>query len=224
MDRQDIGAFIQKLRKEKGLTQKELADGICVSDKTISKWENGNSVPDTSILLSLCRKLDVSVNELLNCERIPPEDYSKKAEVTIMNLIQENQNNRKYGKTQYIFGMAFLIITAAMFILGGPANLAWYLDIPSFLILACGCAAAAFLSGKRGRGEVVRVLRKAVFPIGALVALVSVVAALRFVTAPELIAPNLSTAIIVLIYSCIAYLVFLLLEQHWNKKESKGQA
>ena len=93
-----IGEFIQILRKEKGLTQKELAEIIGLSDKTISKWENGNSLPDTSMLLPLCKALDVSVNELLSCERIPPEDYSMKAEENIMALLQENQNNKKSDK------------------------------------------------------------------------------------------------------------------------------
>ena len=71
-----IGSFIQLSRKEKGLTQKDLAEQIGVSDKTISKWENGNSVPDTAILNSLCEALDISVNELLSGEKLPVENYS----------------------------------------------------------------------------------------------------------------------------------------------------
>ena len=84
----DIGKFIQEIRKEKGLTQKELAELIGVSDKTISKWENGNSSPDTSMLMSLSEALEITVNELLSAEKISPENYSMKAEETIMTLMK----------------------------------------------------------------------------------------------------------------------------------------
>ena len=75
----DIGKFIQEIRKEKGLTQKELAELIGVSDKTISKWENGNSSPDTSMLMSLSEALEITVNELFSADKISPENYSIKA-------------------------------------------------------------------------------------------------------------------------------------------------
>ena len=66
MSQNNIGEFIQQSRKARGFTQKDLGDRIGVSDKTISKWENGNSIPDTSILNELCATLDINVNELLN--------------------------------------------------------------------------------------------------------------------------------------------------------------
>ena len=94
MKTNSIGEFIQQLRKDKGMTQKELAEIIGMSDKTISKWESGNSLPDTSVLVSLCKALDISVNELLSCEKIPPEDYSKKAEENIMTLMKENEEQK----------------------------------------------------------------------------------------------------------------------------------
>ena len=90
----NIGAFLQQLRKSKGLTQKELAEQIGVSDKTISKWENGNSFPDTSMLLPLCNVLDITVNELLTCEKILPENYSIKAEENMISFIEK----QAYGK------------------------------------------------------------------------------------------------------------------------------
>ena len=86
MNQSNTGLFIQSIRKEKGLTQKELADRIGVSDKAVSKWETGRSMPDTSLLEPLCKELGISINELLIGESLPPEDYAKKAEVTIMNL------------------------------------------------------------------------------------------------------------------------------------------
>ena len=85
MSQNNIGEFIQQSRKAKGFTQKDLGDRIGVSDKTISKWENGNSIPDTSILNELCATLDINVNELLSGEKLTPEIYSMKAEENMMN-------------------------------------------------------------------------------------------------------------------------------------------
>lgn len=91
MSQNNIGEFIQQSRKAKGFTQKDLGDRIGVSDKTISKWENGNSIPDTSILNELCATLDINVNELLSGEKLTPEIYSMKAEENMMNLLEDNQ-------------------------------------------------------------------------------------------------------------------------------------
>ena len=91
MSQNNIGEFIQQSRKARGFTQKDLGDRIGVSDKTISKWENGNSIPDTSILNELCATLDINVNELLSGEKLTPEIYSMKAEENMMNLLEDNQ-------------------------------------------------------------------------------------------------------------------------------------
>lgn len=93
MSQNNIGEFIQQSRKARGFTQKDLGDRIGVSDKTISKWENGNSIPDTSILNELCATLDINVNELLSGEKLTPEIYSMKAEENMMNLWKTIKNN-----------------------------------------------------------------------------------------------------------------------------------
>lgn len=69
IDKEKFGAFVAQLRKEKGYTQKELAQLLFISDKAVSKWETGQSIPDTSLLLPLAHHLDVTVTELLMCER-----------------------------------------------------------------------------------------------------------------------------------------------------------
>ena len=80
MDQIKIGKFISEERKRKKYTQKELAEILGISDKTISKWERGNGFPEVSLLLPLCNELEISVNELLSGERLEEVDYKKKAE------------------------------------------------------------------------------------------------------------------------------------------------
>ncbi len=69
IDKDKFGAFVAQLRKEKGYTQKKLAELLFISDKAVSKWERGQSIPDASLLLPLAYQLDVTVTELLMCER-----------------------------------------------------------------------------------------------------------------------------------------------------------
>ena len=156
-----IGSFIQLSRKEKGMTQKDLADRIGVSDKTISKWENGNSVPDTEILTSLCQSLDISVNELLSGEKLPVENYSVKAEENMMNLLKENEDNRKNSTIQLVVGIVLGILTLILLlgITGGEGlhALVWFVDLPSLLGMILICAAVVLCSGVRGKKEVLNI-------------------------------------------------------------------
>ena len=94
MDQNKTGKFIAGERKRKALTQKQLAEALGISDKTISKWERGGGFPEVSLLLPLCRELDITVNELLAGERVAEEDYKKKAEENMMNLVKEAQESR----------------------------------------------------------------------------------------------------------------------------------
>ena len=77
MNQEKIGKFIAKLRKEKGFTQKELAEKLNITDKAVSKWENGKSLPDILIIPNLCKELEITVNDLLNGEVISMENYEK---------------------------------------------------------------------------------------------------------------------------------------------------
>ena len=78
MDQVRIGRFIAGERKKKGWTQKQLAEKLNISDKTVSKWECGNGFPEVSLLLPLCDELGVTVNDLLSGEVVSVEDYLKK--------------------------------------------------------------------------------------------------------------------------------------------------
>ena len=95
MDQIKIGKFIAEERKAKKYTQRELADKLSISDKTISKWERGNGFPEVSLLLPLCNELEITVNELLSGERLQATDYKKKAEENMVNLVKEAQESKK---------------------------------------------------------------------------------------------------------------------------------
>lgn len=113
MDQQKIGRFIAQTRKEKSLTQRELADTLCISDKTVSKWENGKGMPEVSLMMPLCEALDITANELLSGERLSQDDYIRKAEENIMALVKEREESKK----KIILSAIVAVIT----IIGGTA-------------------------------------------------------------------------------------------------------
>ncbi|MCM1569508.1 MAG: helix-turn-helix domain-containing protein [Roseburia sp.] len=80
MNQDEIGKFIASCRKEKGLTQMQLAEQLNITNRAVSKWETGKSIPDVSIMMELCDILGITINELLSGERIAMEDYKAKAE------------------------------------------------------------------------------------------------------------------------------------------------
>lgn len=95
MDTIKIGQFIKSLRKENSLTQREVAERLNVSEKTISKWETGNGMPEVSLMLPLCKLFGISVNELLSGERLDEKQYFKKAEENIACLVDRTTPRKK---------------------------------------------------------------------------------------------------------------------------------
>ena len=104
MDQIRIGKFIARTRKENHLTQRQLADCLSISDKTVSKWECGKGLPEASLMLPLCEVLHITVNDLLTGERVSEVDYRKQAEENMMNLVQENEENRRHLVLSLICG------------------------------------------------------------------------------------------------------------------------
>ena len=154
MDQIRIGKFIAESRKSRNLTQRQLADALSISDKTISKWECGKGLPEVSLMLPLCAALDITVNDLLSGEKVSSTDYQKKAEGNMMNLMKENEENRKR--------MALCIITVAITVIAVCALIviASYIDLPTVvriilivgavLVAVAGIAAGAMLDIKAG--------------------------------------------------------------------------
>ncbi len=110
MNQEKIGKFITECRKEKNLTQNELANKLGITDKAISKWENGRCMPDISLLEKLCSILNVSINELLCGERNPKNS----SEEIIIDSLEVNQKQfKKISQGSMLLGcsVAFNIST-----------------------------------------------------------------------------------------------------------------
>ena len=90
MDQRKIGKFIAALRKEKGLTQEQLGEKLGVTNKTVSRWENGNYMPDVEMLLLLTEEFGVSINELISGERLAAEDFKKAADSNLVAALNNS--------------------------------------------------------------------------------------------------------------------------------------
>ena len=102
MDQIKIGKFIAACRKEQGMTQAVLAEKLGISDRAVSKWETGKSMPDSGIMLELCDLLKINVNELLSGEKIMAEFYDKRAEENLLAMKRQiEEKNRQMLRTEY---------------------------------------------------------------------------------------------------------------------------
>lgn len=90
MDQIKIGKFIATLRKEKDLTQEQLGEKLGVTNKTISRWENGNYMPDIEMLSLLSKEFDVSINELISGERLLLDDFKKAADNNLVTALNNS--------------------------------------------------------------------------------------------------------------------------------------
>lgn len=95
MDQIKIGKFIAECRKKNNLTQMQLAEKLNITDRAISKWENGKAMPDSSIMLDLCNELKISVNELLSGEVIKMESYNEEVEKNLIEMVRRNEEADK---------------------------------------------------------------------------------------------------------------------------------
>lgn len=111
MTSKECGYFISELRKEKKLTQKELAEKINVSDKAVSRWETGKGYPDVISLVSLSEYFDVSVNELLAGKRLTVENIKETADENLISVFEQVQKNKKKQIAQTaLYTVVFLVI------------------------------------------------------------------------------------------------------------------
>ncbi len=103
MDQIKIGKFIASRRREQGMTQAVLAEKLGISDRAVSKWETGKSLPDSGIMLELCDILKINVNELLSGEKIMADSYDRRAEENLLAMKREmEEKNRQLLRTEYL--------------------------------------------------------------------------------------------------------------------------
>jgi len=121
MDQEKIGKFIAKCRKEKGMTQNELAEKLGVTDKAVSKWENSRCMPDISSLQTLTEELGITINELLSSERITEDKYIERSDENMFELIKKviEMENRTQ-KTLLGLLVVSMIISAILFNFESP--------------------------------------------------------------------------------------------------------
>ena len=131
MDQEKIGRFIAELRKENSLTQKELAEKLSVSDRTVGNWERGRNLPDPSLFVPLCSILGITLTELFNGERIETEHIIEKTDKVLTNVIEEN----KMHSILLIISSIIMSISIVIFFI--PVLMA--LDkTPSIIIISIG--------------------------------------------------------------------------------------
>lgn len=128
MDQIKIGKFIAERRRSVELTQMQLAEKLGITDRAVSKWENGKAMPDSSIMLELCEILKINVNDLLSGEVVAVENYGKEIENKLLEVVKEKQEcDRRLLTLEYIIGIFTVIILLV------PCILAAYLPIENWI-------------------------------------------------------------------------------------------
>lgn len=156
MNQTEIGQFIAQCRREKELTQTQLAEKLNITDRAISKWERGKSMPDSSIMLELCGILGITVNELLSGEKVNMENvdtFQKKADENLIELKKKDENNlTKNMVVSIIFSATLLIgiLVCAICDIAISGTFTWSLIPISSIIFAWVISFPITILGKRG--------------------------------------------------------------------------
>ena len=144
MDQMKIGRFIAERRKRVSLTQLQLAEKLGITDRAVSKWETGKAMPDASIMLELCGVLEISVNDLLCGEVVGMEDYSKKLENNLLDMIrQKEQADKRLLFLETVAGISAAVIMFALVLLATFVQMASWLRVAllalGFALFFAGC-------------------------------------------------------------------------------------
>ena len=141
MDQLKIGKFIAECRKQKNLTQMQLAEKLGITDKAISKWERGIAMPDSSIMLEFCDILGISVNELLSGEKINMENNNQKNEQLLLDMAKELER-----KNKTIWNAMWTIMAVSIIgLIGGLAIIAFFMPEGPWMLVAILSLCVVFL-------------------------------------------------------------------------------
>ena len=134
MDLIKIGKFIANCRKDKKITQEKLAEKLYISDRAISKWERGLSLPDADKMLELCDILDITVNELLNGEKIEMKEDNKKTEKLLIDMVkQKEESDKRLLSIEIVIGILITVILLALVFIASFVKMEYWLRITLIL-------------------------------------------------------------------------------------------
>ena len=143
MNQTAIGSYISKKRREKNLTQEQLAEKLGVSNKTISKWENGKCMPDYSIIEQVCRELSVTLPELMNGEDAAEDSMRVYDDKQILDLLRRTQELER--QKNILYGLVLIVLGIAS---GAMSKTTGGTDVQKFIAgILMGLSAAETLSG-----------------------------------------------------------------------------
>ncbi len=248
LDQEKVGRFIAEQRKNKNMTQKQLAEKLDVSDKAVSKWETGRSLPDNGIILNVCKALDISVNDLLAGEHVTDEAYEEQVQQNVIDLIGYSESkidDRRYVFMGIIFGgilMLMFFISLGFFISDGMfADIIGFIDFPSLLFILFGTFAVLFLSGRTGdffrsfaivfhpkkdyefkkvnaAFDAVKLASKALLISGILNSIVSFVILFGKGVDSHILLQNIAVAILTIVYALVFIILLLPIETRLKQR------
>ena len=144
MDQVKIGKFIAARRRKTNLTQMQLAEKLNITDRAISKWETGKSLPDSSIMLELCDVLGISVNDLLCGEVVTMDNYNKELENNLLEMIKQKElADKRLLSVEVFIGITATIVLFALVFVAAFIQMETWLKISlivfGFILFLAGC-------------------------------------------------------------------------------------
>ena len=144
MDQVKIGKFIAECRKKANLTQMQLAEKLGITDRAISKWETGKSLPDSSIMLELCGTLGITVNDLLSGEVITMDNYNKELENNLLEMIKQKElADKRLLSVEVFIGITATVVLFALIFIAAFLQMEGWLRISlislGFALFLAGC-------------------------------------------------------------------------------------
>lgn len=204
MNQTEIGTFIAQCRKEKKLTQAQLAQKLNITDRAVSKWETGKGMPDSSLLLELCDILGITVNELLSGTRVEQEVYEKKADENLIALKRTEEASRARNVLISLLYSAALLVGIMVCLICDLAisgRLTWSPIPVGSILFAWLIAIPGLLLGKRGIAASLLSLSFFILPYLYLLS--------RLLKVDAVFSIGTATSIISLAYLWILYAIFI---------------
>ncbi len=158
MNQEKIGKFISEKRKEKKLTQSELAEKLGITDRAISKWENGICLPDAGTMPELCEILDITINDLFSGEKVDMKENEKKLEENLLEITKmKEEKDKQLLNLEIIIGIILIIFFLGVITIALSINMPEWLRltiiIPDIIIFLISCFFLSSIEQKAGYYE-----------------------------------------------------------------------